>query len=163
MMKSTLRSFGIGLFIAGSIMTVNNYLTPEKAADSNAISKSSDAPQKGTVVIKEEELDALKDDAADAKEQLAKIQTDYQNLKKDQASKNDVKNTVTSYKLVIKKGMGTTEVSKKLKNGGIIKNDAEFERYMINKNQAQQIQIGNYNLTSDMSKEEILKVITTGK
>lgn len=156
MMKSTIRSFGIGIFLAGSIMAINTHFFQEKA--DNSIK----AP-KGSVVIKKEELDTLKKQSSAAKQQLAKIQTDYQNLKKEQSSNAKTKSKVTSYKLIIKKGMGTTEVSKALKDGGIIKNDGEFERYIINKNKAKDIQIGDYNLSSDMSKVEILKVITSGK
>ncbi|MBO2534992.1 endolytic transglycosylase MltG [Rummeliibacillus suwonensis] len=163
MMKSTIRSLGIGFFLAGSIMAINNQFNPEKTTASITSSKSSATDQKGTVVIKKAELNTLKEEAADAKEQLAKIQTDYQNLKKEQSSKSNEKNKVTSYKLAIKKGMGTTEVSEALKEGGIIKNAAEFERYIINEDKAKYIQIGDYPLTSDMSNEEILKIITSGK
>lgn len=156
MMKSTIRSFGIGIFLAGSIMAINTHFSQEKT--DNSIK----AP-KGSVVIKKEELDTLKKESSSAKQQLAKIQTDYQNLKKEQSAKTTTKPKVKSYKLIIKKGMGTTEVSKALKDGGIIKNDGEFERYIINKNKAKDIQIGDYNLSSDMSSTEILKVITSGK
>ncbi len=157
MIKSTLRSFGIGAFLAGSIMAITTQLNLD---DSNVPSKTSNGSSKDTVVIKKTELNALKEEATDAKEQLAKIQTDYNNLKADQSTKKD---NIQSYTLVIKRGMGTSEVSKALKNGGIIKDDAEFERYIINHDQAKYIQIGDYKLTSEMTNEEILKVITKPK
>ncbi len=157
MIKSTLRSFGIGVFLAGSIMAITTQLNLD---DSNVPSKTSNGSSKDTVVIKKTELNALKEEATDAKEQLAKIQTDYNNLKADQTTKKD---NIQSYTLVIKRGMGTSEVSKALKNGGIIKDDAEFERYIINHDQAKYIQIGDYKLTSEMTNKEILKVITKPK
>ncbi|MGG0658615.1 endolytic transglycosylase MltG [Rummeliibacillus pycnus] len=160
MMKSTLRSIGIGVFLAGSIMAINHQLDQKNTSKIITTLKSTDGDQKGTVVIKKSELAALKKDAADAKAQLAKIQTDYNSLKADQTSKKD---TVKSYTLVIKRGMGTAEVSKALKDGGIVKNDAEFERYIINKNQVKNIQIGDYQLTSNMTNDEILKIITKAK
>ena len=156
MMKSTIRSFGIGLFLAGSIMTIQTHFFEENTQNSIKASK-------GSVVIKKEELDTLKEEAADAKEQLAKIQTDYQTLKKENTSTSKEKKEVTTYKLVIKKGMGTTEVSKALKDGGIIKDDGELERYIINKNKAKDIQIGDYQLSSDMSNKDIVKIITSAK
>lgn len=161
MKKSTLRSFGIGVFLAGSIMAVNNHFIHQNVkVGSNISLTSKDNTQKGTVVVKKSELDSLKAEATHAKEQLAKIQTDYSNLKNGHTSQ---KKNVKSYTLVIKRGMGTTEVSKALKKGGIIKDDAEFERYMINKKKAKDIQIGDYKLTSDMKRTEILKVITNAK
>lgn len=158
MMKSSLRSFGIGVFLAGSIMAVNNHFIHQNVkVGSNISLASKDNAQKGTVSIKKSELDSLKTEATQAKEQLAKIQTDYNNLKNGHSSQ---KKNVKSYTLVITRGMGTTEVSKALKKGGIIKDDAEFELYMINKKKAKDIQIGEYKLTSDMKNDEILKAIT---
>lgn len=161
MMKSTLRSFGIGIFLAGSIMTINNqFIHQGMATSSNNSLKSKDNTQKDTVIIKKSELASLKEEATNAKEQLAKIQTDYNSLKDDHTSQ---KKNVKSYTLVIKRGMGTTEVSKALKKGGIIQDDAKFELYMINKKKAKHIQIGDYKLTSNMKNAEILKVITNAK
>ncbi|WP_102691353.1 MltG/YceG/YrrL family protein [Rummeliibacillus pycnus] len=160
MMKSIFRSIGIGMFLAGTILAVNNYFNPDTSAKTITTFKSTSSSQKDTVIIKKKELTALKAEAADAKAQLAKIQTDYNQLKNDSSAKKD---PVKSYTLAIKRGMGTAEVSKALKDGGIVQNDAEFERYIINKDQAKNIQIGDYKLTSDMTNAEILKVITTAK
>ncbi|WP_397539291.1 hypothetical protein [Rummeliibacillus pycnus] len=160
MMKSSLRSFGIGIFFAGAILAINNHFDQNTSASTKTTIKSTNSDQKGTVVIKKAELATLKAEAADAKAQLAKIQTDYNNLKTDQTTKKD---SVKTYTLMIKRGMGTAEVSKALKTGGIVKDDAEFERYIINKNEAKDIQIGDYKLTSDMTHAEILKIITKAK
>ncbi|MGX9135265.1 hypothetical protein ACWV26_12965 [Rummeliibacillus sp. JY-2-4R] len=157
MIKSTLRSFGCGIFLAGSLMSLSTHFNSN---DSNIPSKASLVNSKDTVVIKKSELNALKEETTNVKAQLAKIQTNYNNLKADQTTK---KNSVKSYTLVIKKGMGTSEVSKALKNGGIIKDDAEFERYIINRDQAKFIQIGDYKISSDMTNEEILTIITKPK
>ena len=160
MIKTTLRSLGVGIFLAGTILAINNYFNPNTSAKTISTFKSTNSSQKNTVVIKKEELTALKEEADDAKAQLAKIQTDYNNLKNDPSPKKD---HIKTYTLEIKRGMGTSEVSKALKDGGILQNDAEFERYIINKDQAKNIQIGDYKLTSDMTNAEILKIITTAK
>ncbi|MCM3316213.1 endolytic transglycosylase MltG [Rummeliibacillus stabekisii] len=154
MRKSTLRSFGLGLFIAGSAMFLYDEFTEKPSNDRIAASSS-----KGNIVkIQKDKLVSLQKEAAEAKEQLAKIQTDYNQLKNDSAAKK-----IHSYTLVINRGMDSEDVSQAIKKGGIIKDERAFERFMADKDASKNIQIGDYKLTSDMSNQEILNIITRKK
>jgi len=159
MRKSSIRAFGIALFLAGASFTFVDFIT----SDADIEAANINVP-KGTVLIKKTELEAINAEAAEAKEQLAKIQTDYSALKNNTVSVNSsAKKTVKSYTLVIKKGMGTSEVSLALEKAGIIKDAGDFELYVIKNDKASSLQIGTYDLNIKMTTAEIVKKITRSK
>ncbi|MGE7921998.1 endolytic transglycosylase MltG [Viridibacillus arvi] len=157
MRKSSIRAFGIALFLAGAIFTFVDFITSDtEAAKINV--------PKGTVLIKKTELEAINVEAAEAKKQLAKIQTDYSALKNNTVAVNtSAKKAVKSFTLVIKKGMGTSEVSSALEKAGIIKDAGDFELYVIKNDKASSLQIGTYDLNVKMTTAEIVKKITRSK
>lgn len=72
----------------------------------------------------------------------------------------DGKKTITSYKLVVKDGMDSLQVSNLLQQAAII-NDAEvFNTYLMKEKLNRSIQIGTYELTSRMSFEKLANIIT---
>ncbi|MBK3493990.1 endolytic transglycosylase MltG [Viridibacillus sp. YIM B01967] len=159
MRKSSIRAFGIALFVAGASFTTADFLTQ----DDNTEAAKANLP-KGSVIIKKNELETINVEAAEAKEQLAKIQTDYNALKNNTVTtKTLAKKQVNSYTLVIKKGMGTSEVSETLEKAGMIKDAGDFELYIIKNDKASSLQIGSYDLTVNMTTAQIAKKITRSK
>ncbi|MFE8702462.1 aminodeoxychorismate lyase [Cytobacillus sp. FJAT-54145] len=67
---------------------------------------------------------------------------------------------VLTYELEIKSGMSTAEISSLLANAGIIGDAAEFEQYLISENYNTKVQVGTFELTNKMSKDEIARIIT---
>lgn len=159
MRKSSIRAFGIAFFVAGASFAFADFITRD--ADTEAANIN---VPKGTILIKKEELKSINKEAAEAKEQLAKIQTDYSALKNNTVAVNaSAKKSIKSYTLVIKKGMGTSEVSSALEKAGMIKDAGDFELYVINNNKASSLQIGSYDINIKMTTAEIVKKITRRK
>lgn len=67
---------------------------------------------------------------------------------------------ITTYTLNIESGMTTSEFSSLLEDNDIIDDAAEFNRYIEDEDYSQRVQIGEFELTSDMSMYEVAEAIT---
>lgn len=63
---------------------------------------------------------------------------------------------------VIAKGMGVSEIAKKLKQENLIKSELVFKIYVQQKNLKNKLQAGSYNLSPSHSVPEILKTLQSG-
>lgn len=148
-LKTAVQSIGIGLFLAGAILSIN-----ERLDDKPTVSKETAAPalDKGSIIIKQSELDTLHS-------KISTLEKENSKLNK-QTKEQDIEKT---YTIDVRSGMGTSEVSKLLKKEGIIKNSDDFEAYIINEGKSSSIQLGKSEVNSSMTNSELLKVLTKRK
>lgn len=149
--KSTLRAFGIGLFLAGvGLQLLNNF----ESTNSNSSNS-------------EESFEQTQKELTDVKQQLADLQIDLENAQKEpiqeiaepkqeESPTNSQANTV----LEIKSGMTSSEIGTWLENAGIIKHKQDFEDYLTAQNMTARIQTGTFEVNSSMTIKQIADSIT---
>ncbi|MEI4770902.1 hypothetical protein WAX74_14865 [Psychrobacillus sp. FJAT-51614] len=161
MKRSSIRSFGIGLFLAGALLQIQHFTQEDEI-----ISKRS---------ITEEAYEKSQAELKTVKQQLAQLQLDLENARKGQpvgdesnetesgkeeASTADSNEGSTKYTLVISSGMNSKEISSILEDVGIVQNKQDIEDYLVSQNLAGRIQIGEYELDSSMTLKQIAEKIT---
>lgn len=160
MNPSILRGAGIGLFVAGTIFTISSVSSTNT---SDTLAKT----PKGYELIESSKLDSLRDELNTSKEQLAQIQLDLESMSdnkpdkesnKEEASKESTE--LTKKVINIRSGMTSIDVSILLEQTGIVKNQNEFDEYLVDNKLNDRIQIGKYELNSKMTFAEIAELIT---
>lgn len=160
MNPSILRGAGIGLFVAGTIFTISSVSSTNT---SDTLAKT----PKGYELIESSKLDSLRDELSTSKEQLAQIQLDLESMSdnepdkesnKEEASKESTE--LTKKVINIRSGMTSIDVSILLEQTGIVKNQKEFDEYLVDNKLNDRIQIGKYELNSKMTFAEIAELIT---
>ncbi|WP_313893909.1 hypothetical protein [Psychrobacillus sp.] len=155
MNKSTLRSFGIGLFIAGAAFQLQSNFFDKEI-------KNSTTSDTAALKTSQEEL-------TNVKQQLAQLQLDLENAKKvpvldkEEKPKDESTDVDTKSILIIEPGMNSIDIGSTLESLGVISNKQDFEDYLIAQDLAIRIQIGEYELDSSMTIKEIAEKITKNK
>lgn len=146
-MSASLRSFGIGLFVAGAALGMVQLTSKESPDTQQSVKDTSTTAT--TVKTLEKENAALKKELKALEKKLKK-----------QQQKQPAKKETATYTLHIEMGMGTTEITNTLQKDGIISDAREFEQYIIDQGQATRLQNGSFTLQKDMSYAAILKALT---
>lgn len=142
-MSASLRSFGIGLFVAGAVLGMVQLTSKESPDTQQSVKDTSTTAT--TVKTLEKENAALKKELTALEKKL---------------KKQPAKKATAIYTLHIETGMGTTEITNTLQKDGIISDAREFEQYIIDQGQATRLQNGSFTLQKDMSYAAILKALT---
>lgn len=161
MKRTFFRAFGIACFLIGMlIFFIDRYDFPISLSNSENTTKN-----------QQDEVDKLKKQLKDANKQIEKLQKQLKDdEKKDEASKttddttdtakDSEQDTVVKGTLYIYSGLSIFDVAKKLKEMGIIENSVEMELFLAQPEYSRSLQIGQYELDSSMSIEEIANIIT---
>ena len=167
-MKKTLRGIGIGLFLAGATFTViqqfDEPISQEKAS------------------TYKKEIKDLEQQLAEAKEQLTNSETsapitdtveakqENTNNTKEQQVTEQIDNTEQSSEkngvygtILIYEGVTAYDIGKQVEDAGIIENGRELELYLSKPEYARSLQIGQFELHSDMTLEQMAKILTGKK
>lgn len=154
MSSKKLQSFASGLFIATAALGGMYYFV-DRPAEIHIEDEHTDTPtvqemkvhleQEGYVVLPKEEVDMNKEDEKN------EIEED------EQATETQ---PVYMMVLQITKGMTSSEIAEQLIAGRIISDQKAFLDLVSKKDAAQSFQIGEYELSSDQSIEEILATLT---
>lgn len=67
---------------------------------------------------------------------------------------------VTTANIVVEPGNSASIVCKKMEEKGIVNDGNEFRNYLVNRNLTDFINIGTFSMSSDMSFEELTKILT---
>jgi len=149
--RRTTRAFAFGLLLSSLILMGYQQFYGNKELNS---------VKEGYKSVKISDLNRLQHDADTWKDK-------YNQLEKEKAAsvstKENPKQILDKYHLSIISGMTPDEIGKRLKTGGIIKDNKKFVQYLIDHNYHSKIQVGEYELNSTMSFTEIAKTITKGK
>ncbi|WP_238018853.1 endolytic transglycosylase MltG [Oceanobacillus jordanicus] len=182
-MKQSVRSFAIGLFTAGILLLGGIFFFGtggEKVEDLAAEDLIDLVEQKGYYVLNKEEYIAASvgDESKTASAETNSKEEDASKDKEDEATENaeakeensdendsekaekEEEKEKTSYKLKIKEGMASSDISSVLENNDIIDDAGEFNEYLIDNDYHLKVQIGEYELTTGMSHYEVAEAIT---
>jgi hypothetical protein len=153
MKRNSIRSLGIGLFLAGAVFQIQHITKPDESISSQAIN--------------EEAYEKSQSELKIVKQQLAQLQLDLDNAKKEQLTEVNGKieekespASTTSSILIVQSGMNSKDISSALESTGIIQNKQDLEDYLDVQNLTGLIQIGEYKLDSSMTIKQIAEKIT---
>lgn len=174
---TTIRGLGIGLFLAGAIYAGSaqfGAVTPSdnaNTADVAALEKeikslqeqlarqNAEQPVKETTKPKE----TVKEEKEPPKAEPApKPKAEEPKKEKPEKLNEDIKQTEHLIKttLQVYPGASAYDIAKRLEDEGIIKNSVELELLLANEKYARSIQVGSFDINSDMSLEDIADTIT---
>lgn len=110
---------------------------------------------------KKKDTDKEKEDKdTDKKEEKDKDKEDENKDKDDDKEKDEKEESTVKYSIKIDPDMLPTDVSNLLEEKNIIKDASKFNTFLEDNDYSQLIQIGTFDVSSDMSQEEVAKVIT---
>lgn len=158
-MKSSLRAFGIGLFVAGAAITITDKL--DLLDSSLTISEVNEYKEKITSLeqqLADMDPGAIDTDLADVPKEDVMAEDDSTTQPAEQPV-GDV-HTATVY---IYENMSIYEIGQIIEDEGIVMNGREVELYLSKPEYARSIQKGAFDLRSDMTIEQIAKTVTGKK
>lgn len=184
-MKQSIRFFSIGLLTASLVLLGFYYfLGDSKASVSNVPVEDmiAEIESNGHRVITEKEFisytlnnetkaDTDEKDAKDNKDNKQEKSSNEKSAdnkkssskdkKKDNKKKEDDKDDIIKAKFTTKDGVVTQEVADILVDEKIIKDRQKFLKYMDDNGYSEYLQVGTFEVSSDMSMKELAEVITT--
>src|SRR5699024_3590392 len=78
----------------------------------------------------------------------------------DKEDKEDEEDKVEKYTIHIKDGMASSEIGELLEENNIIDDSSKFNKYLEDEGYHKGVQLGKFDVTSDMNFNEIAKAIT---
>lgn len=177
-MKKFLRGFGIAFFLIGALMVLGEkihlpYISQQTSTDKKDVAKLEEQLKTANKQITDlektiEEQKKTTENKAESKSAKEKSKSASEETKKtaDQSNSTETKTDATKKEAPIKatlyvyQGLNPSDIAEKLKDLKIIKNSVEMELFLAQKEYKHSIQIGQYELNSDMTIEEIANLIT---
>ncbi|MFD2759426.1 hypothetical protein [Lentibacillus juripiscarius] len=182
-MKQLIRSFALGLLTAGIILLATFYFSGSGQNNSELSTEDmiKKVESKGYHVMTESEYisvsvqsDQNKNEETDS-DQKNKGEETASSTNKNEKSQSEEKNSnndddegeqtsedsqPTTYTLTIESGTPPSTISETLQENNIIESADEFTQYLEDKSYTKYVQLGEFELTSDMSHYEIAEAIT---
>ncbi|MBD0407916.1 endolytic transglycosylase MltG [Bacillus sp. 1021] len=153
MTKRGIQAFAAGMMLATAVLAAVFYLTDHDQAAAVKTEKTA---------LTEKEVNSY----LDSQQKVSVKRDDYQKLldAKEKSLNNDqntdAKKKKVTYKLTIKDGMSTADVSSILEKEGIIPSAKDFNDYVIDAGYHKEIRAGHFKVDSDMSFKKIVKTLT---
>lgn len=157
-MKSSLRAFGIGLFVAGASMAMFDKLPSDSSQKDNAAYEKQLDDYEKQIAELTKQLKEQNPGAANSKN--ADEQTTSTTLEKSAATKEENKSGVVEETIYIYENVSIYTIGQQAEDLGIVTNGRELELYLSKPEFARSIQKGAFDLRSDMTIEEIAQVLT---
>lgn len=159
MTKNELRGFAGGLILATLILSyVYFFHTDNQEAAAPVEISETDvndyALENNLVILTEEEYQQLNGEANAAEEQKESNQEEASNDEEKEVEE------IINANLEITPGMSTQEVAQKLQELNLISNHSEFTNYIREQDLESAVKAGTFNLNSEMTIEEIVKIVT---
>jgi cobalamin biosynthesis protein CobT len=189
-MKHTVRSFSIGLLTSGVIMLILFYFFDSEAGQSKELTVEEMVPlveEEGYRIITEqdyislsvggnenEEEETEEDEQSTEEDDEPAENTEEEDSTEDEDSNEETEEEeseeenedeeneeeISTYTLNIESGMTTSEFSSLLEENNIIDDAFEFNQYIEDEDYSLRVQIGEFELSSDMTMYEIAEEIT---
>ncbi|MBG9756700.1 hypothetical protein J2B92_15420 [Lysinibacillus sphaericus] len=160
MNTSSIRSFGLAIFLVGALLALASRF------DVNIGLPEKDSSNQQQVEELQNKLHQANQEIATLKKQVKQVHTTEETttaVSSEPSVKEDTNGDGTTMTLQIYSGITPYIVAQKLEDGGIISNSVEMELLLANAKYARSLQIGSYEVNSSMSLEEIAKLITGKK
>ncbi|QXE00430.1 endolytic transglycosylase MltG [Terribacillus sp. DMT04] len=152
-MKQVIQGFAAALLLAGACMLVLYF-----ASDDGTAKTTSAAP------IKKEELDTEEMKTRLEKDDYYILSSkDYEELQKKTETKDKAKTAseqTKKFQLKLESGMTSDEVAQLLEKKSILEDGDAFLTYLNVTNASKSLQVGTYDVNSDMSYDEITDLLT---
>ncbi|KYD02112.1 MULTISPECIES: endolytic transglycosylase MltG [Bacillus] len=154
MTKRGIQAFAGGIILATAVLAGVFYLTDEDQA----------AAVKNEKSVSEQDVSAYLDSkkmvSVDRDEYQKLLDSKEKSLSDDSNADDTEKNKNKTYKLTIKDGMSTADVSDILEKEGLISSAQDFNDYVIDAGYHKEIRAGNFKLKQGMSFKKIVKTLT---
>ncbi|MBD8069148.1 hypothetical protein [Bacillus sp. PS06] len=163
MSKNGLRAFASGMILATSILSAFYFFEEDKVVSSEVSDQDVEEyiNKRGDLILIDqteyESLLQLRETVESQQPQEEKVQEEVEEETQAQEPTDLV---ITKYTLEIQSGMTSLEIARQLENVEIIEDATKLNEYILEQNLAEKIQIGSYQLTSDMTNQEIAALIT---
>ena len=160
MKRSSVRAFGIALFLTGGLYASIQQFNIDVGIFTTE--NNSEIKLEKDLKLANEKIAELETQLKESSEFKQKSST-TENVKVDQespktSSTNEGRKTTTTIQLY--KNITPYIISEKLEDAGIIQNALELELFLAKDEYARSLQIGEYKLHSDMTLKEIADTIT---
>ncbi|MBB5173136.1 hypothetical protein [Texcoconibacillus texcoconensis] len=164
MSKSDMRGVAAGLFLATAVFASLTLFTDE--AEQNE-AKTTDqltweelasfAEDEGASVIKQEDMEEIEKEVASLRQKRDSLATQLEEINDEVEEEKNIE-----YRLVlnIHDGMTSHELAETLADAAMIEDVNEFQSLLQEKDLVRQIRTGQFVLTSNMSAEEMIDVVT---
>ncbi|MFG6148515.1 hypothetical protein [Halobacillus sp. B23F22_1] len=175
-MKQSLRFFSLGIFVSTVVMGMNYWIGPNEQAESTAtmdeIDMINEMEAGGYNVLTDEQLQEKVNQAvhsqttaASKEESTNETDGDERNQadeveSQEKDSEEGEENKTKTYTLVIEEGISSTDISQTLEQQGIIEDAESFDIYLSDRKLTQYIQIGEFELSESMNRDEVADTIT---
>lgn len=162
-MKSSMRAFGIGLFVAGAAFAAYDQFAPsEEEKDVSAYVEQIEAFEKQVADLQQQLGQPLNEETP-KKDETSKV--DSENTDDKKQDKEDVNKETTSSDAVkatiyIYENVSLYSIGQQVEDEGIIPNGRELELFLSKPEYARSIQKGTFDLSSDMTIEQIANILT---
>ncbi|WP_216830955.1 endolytic transglycosylase MltG [Alkalihalobacterium elongatum] len=189
--KHTARGLSIGFLITGIVLLVfKSILTPaHTTAEEPVLTKESiemflrennlmvvSQADFETMISSEAEVALVDEEPAKEKKESSKADEKVEEEKQEESKEEEKEEKQEEkkeeekkeekpkkHKITIKSGMVSYDVAKVLKDKKLIKSESRFVNRVESRNAANYIQIGEHELESGMTMDEIIQVITKGR
>ena len=158
-MKSTIRAFGIGVFLAGACVALYDQLAPtEEVKEKKAYEQQIKQYEAKIAEIEKQ----LEQPSETSEEKTTKTKKDASLNATEQTSNPDKTNEdeVVSATIYIYENMPLYAIGQQVEDEGVISNGRELELYLSKPEYSRSIQKGAFDLSSDMTIEQIAKLLT---
>lgn len=165
-MKRTIRAFSLGLFSAGLIIIAVILINGETSvsrmnAEELPLEEMIDImKEEGYRVVTEEEYISISVTDQDGQANTDEQETADQNEDEDENKEDSEEGEIEKYTLPIKEGMASSEIGELLEENNIIESSSDFNKYLIDEGFHQRVQLGEFEVTSDMDFKAIAEEIT---
>ena len=158
-MKTSLRAFGIGLFVAGAsiaLVDLSSGETESKQKDI-ALYEQQLKDYENQITLLTEQLDKQNSNPDEkAENQTAEKTSDSSSLNEEKSNTKKV----TEATIYIYEDLSIYTIGQQAEDLGIVANGRELELFLSKPDYARSIQKGAFDLSSDMTIEQMAKVLT---
>ncbi|MEK4229941.1 hypothetical protein [Solibacillus sp. FSL H8-0538] len=164
-MRTSLRSFGIGLFLAGAVLTVGEKFDVPFLTNNDEQSVSS---YKKQIRELEDQLNSLEkgnpiEQSFEEENTTTEAEPQVSDAQPTKTVSSDDTTDVREATIYVYDGMSLYDIGEQVEDLGIVENGRQVELYLSKPEYSRSVQKGAFDLRSDMTLEEIAKTITGKK
>ncbi|KIL48529.1 hypothetical protein KP77_23160 [Jeotgalibacillus alimentarius] len=150
--RRSIRATGLGMMASALVLYSAVYFF-NSAPDSEAADTN-----ENEVILSSEEYNTLQQELVEWEERVHSLEREAAELSEPEEEGEGEQ--ITRMILTIESGMTSPEISEQLFSYGLIDNEDSFNEYLADQSLTDNIQIGQYDLNSTMTVEQIAKLIT---
>ncbi|MBM7577591.1 endolytic transglycosylase MltG [Jeotgalibacillus terrae] len=152
--RRSVRATGLGMMASALVLYSAGYFF-------NSVPHSEPTDTTGNeIILSSEEYNSLQQELLEWEERVNSLEQAAAELSEPEDEGDEEGEQITRMILTIESGMTSPEISEQLFSYGLIDNEDSFNEYLAEQSLTDKIQIGQYDLNSTMTVEQIAKLIT---